>query len=418
MGHRSLAQFPFGLRALAAGVVLCAFVAGAGAAAAAVPLPSQTLFLDYAESAESVRGLSLDITPRAEPFAREPDWSGRHVCRGVITSAFRGVRPQNAPPSPAINLPFAWDYAQGKIYLDLNRNGNLTDDAVFSTRPESGAYSYQSFTNLHLALNPTAQSHPVAVDLGLYGYSGKDISGATLRLHSYWKGKAVLGGREYQVGLVEHPNHVGSTEEAYLLLRRWEERDRPFSTYDGLCSAVEYCTNLFTCGQAYHLECGFVPGEPARFRLELTETQAELGELELTGKFIQRAVLREHRVAVPYTVVLDWPEPKVKVPVGTYNKYWAVLKEKETQAFSYYGDWLNPPPVTISPGKPTVLRMGGPLTNSLAVTKHGRTLSFQYELKGEGGRYRLAGPVDQSNPPQVVISQHGKPVGEGRFQYG
>ena len=62
--------------------------------------------------------------------------------------------------------------------------------------------------------------------------------------------------------------------------------------------------------------------------------------------------------------------------------------------------------------------MGGPLTNWVTVAAQGRTLTFEYQLQGAGGRYRLAGPVDRSKPPQVAIYQNGKEVGSGNFEFG
>jgi hypothetical protein len=143
----------------------------------------------------------------------------------------------------------------------------------------------------------------------------------------------VLQGRECQVGLIEHPNHLCSTAEACLLLRPWEQREKPFSLEDGLLTGFEYGANLFAYGQAYRLTCSYLPGDTPKYKLELTEAQAELGEVALTGKFIQRVVLREHQAKVPYTVVLDRPEPRVRIPIGIYNKHWLALKEKDTEAF-------------------------------------------------------------------------------------
>jgi hypothetical protein len=129
-------------------------------------------------------------------------------------------------------------------------------------------------------------------------------------------------------------------------------------------------------------------------------------------------VLRGHQAKTPYTVVLDRPEPKVRIPVGTYNKYWLALKHKDTEAFCHYADWLNPKPVTITASKLAVLNMGGPLTNWVTVEKRGRTLTLEYQMLGAGGRYRLSGPVDRTKPPQVAIYQNGKPVGSGKFEFG
>jgi len=178
-----------------------------------------------------------------------------------------------------INLPFAWDYTQGKLSLDLNRNGDLTDHAAYSTEPGSNDYFYQTVTNLHLTFKSEAQSHPVMVDISVYAHNGRHISGGNLTWHTFWQGKVVLQGRECQVGLIEHPNHLGTTEEAYFLLCPWEEREKPFSLEDGLLTEFEYGTNLFAHGQAYRLTCSYLPGDIPKYKLELTEAQAELGEV-------------------------------------------------------------------------------------------------------------------------------------------
>ena len=407
------------LRALGLAILGLPLLFGAMAGAADAPAgASQTVYLEYQELGSRIKGWQLNITPQTEPFKKEPDWGGRHICRGTINSAFHAVERPGTPPGHAINLPFAWDYTQGKLYLDLNRNGDLTEHAACSTQPGSGDYFYETFTNIHLAFNGAAPSHPVLVDIALYAHKGKAISGGNLTWYSFWQGKAVLQDRECQVGLIEHPNHLGSTVEASLLLRPWSERGRDFSLEDGLLNGFDYCTNLFAYGQPYRLVCAYLPGEVAKYRLELTEAQAELGEVVLTGKSIQRVVLWEHQAKVPYTVVLDRPQPKVRVPVGTYNRYWVALRERATEAFSDYRDWFRPKPVTIAAVSALTLPMGGPLTNWVTVAVQGRTLTFEYRLQGAGGRYRLAGPLDRSKPPQVTMYQNSKEVGSGKFEFG
>jgi hypothetical protein len=403
------------LRAILGFLLLVGATAGAADSRASA---TQTVYLEYQELGSRIKGWRLNITPQTEPFKKEPDWGGRQICRGTINSAFHGVEKPGATPNHAINLPFAWDYIQGKLYLDLNRNGDLTEHPAYSTSPGTGDYFYKTFTNLHLAFNGAAPTHPVLVDIALYAHKGKAISGGNLTWYSFWQGKAVLQGHECQVGLIEHPNHLGSTSGALLLLRPWAERGKEFSLEDGLFTGFDYCTNLFAYGQAYRLSCAYLPGDAAKFKLELTEAQAELGEVVLTGKSIQRVVLWEHQAKTPYTVVLDRPRPKNQVPVGAYNRYWVALRERATEAFSDYRDWGHPKSVTVTAASVLTLPMGGPLTNWVTVAAQGRTLNFEYQLQGAGGRYRLAGPVDRSKPPQVAICQNGKEVGSGKFEFG
>ena len=219
---------------------------------------SQAVYLEYQELGSRIKGWRLNITSQVEPFKKEPDWGGRHICRGTINSAFHGVERPGTLPGHAINLPFAWDYTRGKLYLDLKHSGDLTEHPGYSTQPGSGDYFYETFTNLNLAFNAEAPSHPVLVDIALYAHKGKTIAGGNLTWRSFWQGKAVLQGRECQVGLIEHPNHLGSTAEASLLFRPWSERGKEFSLEDGLLTGFEYCTNLFAYGQAYCLACAYL----------------------------------------------------------------------------------------------------------------------------------------------------------------
>jgi hypothetical protein len=407
----------FGLLVLASGA---AFAADSPAGS------SQTVYLEYQELGSRIKGWSLDITPQSAPFKKEPALGGRTVCRGVINSAFRGFQKPGADFDHSINIPFLWDYTQGKLHLDLNRNGDLTDAPAYSTTPSPGNYYYQTFSNIHLSFNAEAPSHRVLVDIALYGYHGQNNPGGNLTWYSFWQGKVSLPGREWHVGLIENPNHLGSTVQAYLLLRPWNDREKPFSLEDGLETGFEFGTHLFLNGQAYRLTCDYLPGNTPQYKLELSEVQPELAEVALTGKYIERVVLNQHQSKVPFTVVLDRPDSKVRIPVGTYNKYWVVLKEKDTEAFCrgwirvnpLTGDLFNVNPFTNNAGKTDVLNMGGPLTNSVTVVKRGRTLSLDYQLLGAGGGYRLAGPVDRTKPPQFTIYQGGKTIASGYFAYG
>ena len=67
---------------------------------------------------------------------------------------------------------------------------------------------------------------------------------------------------------------------------------------------------------------------------------------------------------------------------------------------------------------PTVLNAGGPLTNTVAVGRHGRELRLDYRLVGAGGEiYRLANQ-NPTGPPGFVISKEGKKLASGAFEFG
>jgi hypothetical protein len=63
-----------------------------------------------------------------------------------------------------------------------------------------------------------------------------------------------------------------------------------------------------------------------------------------------------------------------------------------------------------------VLAAGGPLTNSVALSRQGASLSLSYQLLGaDGGRYRLLGPRKE---PEFAIYRADKKVASGKFEFG
>ncbi|HEY5912844.1 MAG TPA: hypothetical protein VJA21_19810, partial [Verrucomicrobiae bacterium] len=150
MLSRSIPKRLAGRAALAVWLALAA-----GEARSAIPPEpaTHTVYLDSREQDSRVIGWRLNVTPQAVPFTKEPDWGGRNICRGRINSVFRDVERPGAAPARSIDLPFAWDYKRGKLYLDTNRNGDLAEETVYSTEPTSGNYFYQTFTNIHLVFD-------------------------------------------------------------------------------------------------------------------------------------------------------------------------------------------------------------------------------------------------------------------------
>ena len=157
----------------------------------AIDQPPQ-VYLEYRELASAVLNRYSLATVQFTPFKKEPALDPRKTVRGALS--FGGE---------SQHIPFAWDYARGKLYLDLNRNGDLTDDptGVFSAampQPTGGA---QSFTNVHLAFPTPSGLHPMLVDLTLYRF-GRNVN-CYVGLRSFWQTKVALADRECQLGVVE-----------------------------------------------------------------------------------------------------------------------------------------------------------------------------------------------------------------------
>jgi hypothetical protein len=385
------------------------------------PGPIHTVYLEYQELPERIIGGRLDIAPQATPFKNEPDLAGRKVCRGTIRSAFSGM-PPNVHTNNCFNVPFLWDYLAGRLYLDLDRSGDLAQALQFSTSERavinlsSGEYYYQPFTNINLTFGTGSDSHPRRVDIHLYGYRGQNQPGGNLVWHSFWQGKVFLEGRDWQIGLVEDANHLTTSTDGHLLLRPWNERNQPFNLEDGSLGGFACPTNLFFQSRAYHLNFNYAGEEVPRYKLELREIPAALGEMALQGQYIDRLILRMHQATLPFTVVLDSPGAAARIPVGIYGQYDVNLKQNQAAAFRSYRA-RSQAGLSISASNATVLSVGGPLTNLIDIINRGTTLALTYQLRGADGAYEMASN-NRTNPPRFTISQAGQAIGSGVFEFG
>jgi hypothetical protein len=410
-----------------------------------------TVPLEYQETSYQFLFRNISIECRPVPFPKEPALAPGHVVRGVLKF---GDNPSNA-------IPFVWQTGAKKLFLDLNRNQDLTDDAngVFYgslTGPRFPTLNHQVFTNIHIAFPATSASAPMLVDFDFfqYGESGRPLVNAMA--HSLWQGKVTVAGHDWQVGLVQNlSGQPGSFERGQLLLRPWEERDKPFTAssekpedtlaipWEGknwvarASDAFAFSPKVFFEGHACQLDWSAEPrGRDEKLALRLTEQQTALGELRITGSFIQRLVL----TGGPYVVVLAQPPARVKVPLGRYQPYRIWLKQGEAEAYFNFGlpqtgkanvvqaetgaqlPVVSPPPpeqaVVVDEQRPAVLAAGGPLTNCVSATRRGRNLLLSYRLIGAGGgKYRLAGGGD-GKPPQFTVGRSGKRIGSGLFEFG
>ena len=198
-----------------------------------------------------------------------------------------------------------------------------------------------------------------------------------------------------------------------------------------------FSPGVFFEGHACLLDWSAEPrGREDKLALRLTEQQAALGELRITGSFIQRLVLTGEK----YVVVLADPPASVKVPPGRYQPYRVWLQQGQTRAYFNFGlpqtgkaNVLEevtgaklpvlslPPPeqaVAVEDQRPAVLAVGGPLTNGVSATRQGRELILSHRLIGaSGGEYRVWQGTNRV-APQFTVFKSGKRIGSGQFEYG
>jgi hypothetical protein len=148
--------------------------------------------------------------------------------------------------------------------------------------------------------------------------------------------------------------------------------------------------------------------------LRFTEQSVALGELKVTGKFIQRLVLPGGM----YLVLLDQPAGIVKIPTGSYNQPIVRLEQNGTVAFCNPNQTPNSRRFSVDDKTPAVLNVGGPLTNSVNVSRHGEDLRLDYRLVGVGGETYQMANENRSHPPEFAIEKGDKQIASGKFEFG
>jgi hypothetical protein len=341
----------------------------------------------------------LDQTNR--PFLKEPDLSPRQVFRRVLRF---GNDTNNT-------IALVWDQPKSKLYLDLNRNLDLTDDPVGVFGSTNKGFT-QFFTNVTLPLKTALGLHPAKLDLRL----ASDGEGKWMQVHltsrGLWQAKVPVEGGEWQVAVLDNLfGREGPAVAEFLLLRPWALRTNPVSVRYVSADMVPFPDQLYWAGRAFQLERRFVTeGGTPLCKLQLTPQEPPLVELKMSGESLHYALLRATN---GYTAVLDEPQGTLKVPPGVYSVRTVWLKRGPAEAFR-----LSYQPLVVNATAPTNFALGGPLTNSVTLTRSGRKLLMSYQIKGaDGGSYRLT-QQDRANPPEFAIYRGGRKVQSGKFAFG
>jgi hypothetical protein len=84
---------------------------------------------------------SINVQPDVqEPFAKEPDFAKRQVVRGLLPCAERVEQ----------RIAYIWDFEQKRLYIDKNRNRDLTDDPNGIYESQRQEIQYQSFKDVEI----------------------------------------------------------------------------------------------------------------------------------------------------------------------------------------------------------------------------------------------------------------------------
>jgi len=367
---------------------------------------------------------------RTGPFAREPAFAGSQVFRGQF------VLDKNTNQV----MPFAWDSREGKLYLDLNHNGDLTDDTA-GVLTASGR-DVQLFSGIHLRFASEAGPYDVLVDAHVFGQ--KQTARVFLYVRSLWEGAVELNGKKWYLAVIDRPDgRIGPMAALKeigdrMILRPWAERGEPFLWWHATLQYVHelshvklvdfpfrYAGNaevfdafnapasLFVQGQAYRLE--YQVERSGNLAVAFRAFRPPVAKLHLGGESIRRVVLDGG--AAGFTVVLHSPNAEVEVPAGTYPRQIMLLQHPGSTNFAV---GLGTNSLAVAQDNSATLNAGGPVENAVGVSPEPSrgTVSLNYQLTNAAGiSFRLAFQ-DEEAPPRLEIRQGDSLVAQGRFRFG
>lgn len=133
------------------------------------------------------------------------------------------------------------------------------------------------------------------------------------------------------------------------------------------------------------------------------------GELTIEGTHITRLVLCHSSD----NHIEKWSnlEGSIRLPVGTYSVQQLELRG----GCNWQGSGLAK--IEVGKDKPAVLKAGGPLRQTIDVTRQGRTLVLNYRLLGIGGE-QYTSPKQPDKRATFTVYRGDKAIATGAFEYG
>lgn len=321
-------------------------------------------------------------------FKKEPEYSGDNVYRNAIrlggsTSDFIGL---------------ACDMDTGMLYIDRNRNLDLTDDGPGLKTTDLYGIDYARFTNVRLEqLHDTI---PVQYTLDVYVFGGGSYS----LVRSGWIGAVEIDGTPCIMGMADDLNGVFGSNDMFLFdhNQNWGTR-----LSCGKEDHLQLPKWLWFEGRLYCIESGFrlMDGYTA-LAVSLTPVAENLMDIAFEGQFVSRAMMTNESRE---WVLLDWPQATMRIPAGNYN----VQRIDLLDSFSGYPRYEHE--IT---AQHNVLKTGGPIKQMITASRDGVNLNLNYALKGADQTDYSPDMLSREARARFEIYQGERCVRTGQFEYG
>jgi len=358
--------------------------------------PGQRVFRLKPTSEAGWSSFQVDLEGKDVVFRKTPDFKGHDVISGALPTG----------ESKEDYTCFAIDVDGPTLYIDQNRNLDLTDDpsGVYRSQDEAGS-RFITFNTVSLGL-PISDKCKRAYTLFLYLSRFEGQAYVYCQVQSSWRGEIRIGGQAYQVMITDDLDGVIGLEDSLLIPRPQDQGH--------LVSPITPTSHLFMEGHDYAIDYAFIDSEDSEacdLSVTVSETKPAMGTLTPEGRGIHSLLLQsEDRVAL-----LDQPSTAgVALPSGTYSQQICILKEKD---LGYYLTATAFQTLDVPENGVARLGMGAPVQPVLRATRYGRSLNLDYDMLGVGGeKYSPAG----GNPPapEFKVYKSRKEIASGRLEYG
>lgn len=356
--------------------------------------------LEWQENGVSDRAL-VELG-RKEPFAKEPDFGQRTILRGTL--GFLTLPEESG-------LGFAWDKSEGKLYVDLNRDGDLTNDpnGVLQKEDDYNSQYTQQFPPLLVCVPTDRGVFRYMLKPQFCGYDWRQW--AEIDIASGYAGTVELDGNPWNIGVNDRfEGCIGSNSKMMA--------DSGGEDLTNAITSLPVPRSIFLGGTCYEMAFEFRKADrdtPALW-CTLTEKEVPLGTLRIEGNSVSQLVFGDDDMLILPAL----KEEPVSVPVGDYRLKACSLKYHEDRP-PVSPQRLNEVCVQVLQEGEGVFEIGAPLQNSVRVQRNGKILTFNYELKGAGGETYDAQQInnyDRVKKPSVAIYKGDMQVGSGEFEYG
>ncbi|MCF7707937.1 MAG: hypothetical protein K9N52_03445 [Verrucomicrobia bacterium] len=372
----------------------------------AAPGDEFTFDLEWqADGCQEARRVDLD---RAEPFAKEPDFVQREVLRGTLSIG---------PPESKEQMGLAWDYSRGMLYVDLNRDGDLTNDpdGVLETDNKGvSSYMNQDFPVFPLTISTPKGDFRYRLSAELYKYSLTKFARITIR--SGYSGTTVLHDRKWGFKVVDPLRGRILRNDNFSIIRVQDYENTLLEDIkvSNEVGDLPLPTDLFLDGRCYDLEFRFnqINDAPPQLQGTLTEKVVPLTELKIKGERIEHLVFGDGEMLIIPNLETG-SEPQ-QVPTGRFNRQALVLRI-DNRRITPQNSHLKP--IVFDENEVNVFRAGCPLKSRVAIQRNGNVLQFDYKLAGIGGEEYNVRSV-ANGKPSIEIYKGDLLLKSGRFEYG